>query len=217
MTVKETVKRYILLIISTFFIALGIALTKYSELGVTTISAVPNVLSLNFTFLSIGNWLNLWNIILIIGQIIILHRDFRISELMQIFVALLLGWFTDFCMMFVTLIPIYNYWSRLGLVILGVVILGVGVSLSFIANVLLNPGEAFVRALAVKLHKNIGNVKMVFDMFCVVTAVILSMIFFDFKILGVREGTIIAVFFTGTIVKVFNRRIEKPLNKILSN
>lgn len=216
MTAKETIKRYILLIISTFFIALGIALTRYSELGVTTISSVPNVLSLKFKFLSIGSWLNLWNLTLIAGQLAILRRDFKIKELLQILVAFLLGYFTDICTMFVVLIPIHNYLTRLITVLAGVVILGIGVSLSFIANVLLNPGEAFVRVLAKKLNKNIGNVKIAFDMLCVLSAAILSLIFFDFKLVGVREGTIIAVFLTGTIVKILNRRIAEPLNKFLS-
>lgn len=52
---KETVKRYILFIISLFFSALGVALTKSAELGVSPISSVANVMSLKFTAVSMGN------------------------------------------------------------------------------------------------------------------------------------------------------------------
>lgn len=216
MATKEYIKRYILLIISTFFIAFGIALSKHSGLGVTTVSSIPNVLSLNFTFLSIGNWLNIWNLLLILTQIVILRKDFKMIHLLQIVIAFLNGWFTDFWLIFIVHIPLYNYFIRLLLVTFGVAVLGVGVSLSFIANVLLNPAEALVRVIADKLHKNIGNVKIVFDILCVSFAIILSMLFFDFRIIGVREGTVMAMIFTGMIVKIFNRWLWEPFNRFLS-
>lgn len=45
MSKKEIAKRYILFIISLFFTALGVAFTKYAELGVSPISSVANVMS----------------------------------------------------------------------------------------------------------------------------------------------------------------------------
>ena len=50
MTIKETIKRYLLFIICLFFMGLGVALTKHGELGVSPISSVANVVSLKFTF-----------------------------------------------------------------------------------------------------------------------------------------------------------------------
>ena len=216
MKAKEKIKRYILLIIGLFLIGFGIALTKHSELGVTTISSVPNVLSIKYDFLSIGNWLNVWNIILIIAQVAILRKDFTFTDALQIPVVLIAGLFTDIGMLIATCIPLPCYIARLAVVNLGIVVLGIGVSLTFIANVALNAAESFVRVVSRKFNKNIGNVKMAFDAFCVATAVVMSLVFFNFRIVGVREGTIIAVFFTGTIVKIFNRWIAKPLNGFLS-
>lgn len=59
--VKELAKRYALFIISLFISALGVAITKKGELGVSPISSVANVMSLKFTALSLGNWLIIWN------------------------------------------------------------------------------------------------------------------------------------------------------------
>ena len=215
MTIKETVKRYVLMIIGNFLIALGVAMTRHSELGVTTISSVPNVISLKFTFLSVGTWLNIWNGLLILAQILLLGKNFKPSELLQILVTVLFGWFVDLSMIFVTKIALSCYLDKLMLVLAGIIIVGVGVSLSFISNVIMNPGEAIVRAIAEKFNKNIGNVKIVFDFFCVLTAVVLSLIFFNGKVVGVREGTIIAILCTGTIVKILNKLILKPLNDFL--
>lgn len=59
--VKELAKWYALFIISLFISALGVAITKKGELGVSPISSVANVMSLKFTALSLGNWLIIWN------------------------------------------------------------------------------------------------------------------------------------------------------------
>ena len=45
MSKKEISLRYVLLIISLFFSALGVAFTKSGELGVSPISSVANVMS----------------------------------------------------------------------------------------------------------------------------------------------------------------------------
>lgn len=84
MTKKELSKRYGLFIISLFFAALGVAFTKHGELGVSPISSIPNVVNCKFSAISLGTLLIIWNCILIIGQIIILRKDFKLIQLLQI-------------------------------------------------------------------------------------------------------------------------------------
>lgn len=212
---KEILKRYILFIISLFFIALGVAFTKRGELGVSPISSVANVLSLKFTVLSMGSWLIVWNCVLIVGQIVILRKNFKPIQLLQVPLSFLFGWFADLGMKIVGFIPVNTYLVRLGLVVIGLAILGFGISLSVIANVIMNSGEAFVKAVADTIKKNFGNVKIAFDVFCVTFSIILSLILFDFNIVGTREGTIISAFLTGTFVKLFTKLLHKPVSKLL--
>lgn len=215
MTKNEIMKRYVLLVISLFFMAMGVAITKRGELGVSPISSVANVLSYQFSNFTLGTWLIIWNGILILGQILILRRNFNPIQLLQIPVSFLFGYFTDFGMWCVSFISVNTYAVRLLLVIAGVIILGFGVSLSVIANVVMNSGEAFVKAISDTAKKNFGNVKIGFDVGCVVVSVVLSLLFFDFTIVGTREGTIIAALFTGMVVKFFTRRIQSPLTDLL--
>lgn len=215
MTKTETAKRYILFIISLFFSALGVALTKHGELGVSPISSVPNVMSCKFTSISMGNWLIIWNCMLILGQIIILRKKFQPVQLLQVPLSFLFGYFTDFGMWCVSPIPAESYFMRIAMVILGVAVLGFGISLSVIANVIMNAGEAFVKAVADTLDKSFGNVKIVLDVSYVLLSVILSLIFFNFKLVGTREGTVMAAFLTGMTVKWFTKRLEKPVNSLL--
>lgn len=215
MSKKEIAKRYILFVISLFFAALGVAFTKHAELGVSPISSVANVLSCKYSLLSLGNWLIIWNCVLIAGQVLILRKKFQLIQLLQIPLSFLFGWFTDFGMWIVSYISVNSYPVRLIMVFVGIVILGFGISLSVIANVIMNSGEAFVKAVSDTTKKEFGNVKIFFDILYVVIALILSLIFFDFTIVGTREGTIISALFTGLVVKLFCRKIGKPLDAIL--
>ncbi|MDD4688618.1 MAG: DUF6198 family protein [Eubacteriales bacterium] len=215
MTKKETVKRYILFLVGMFFISCGVAIAKHSELGVTTISSVANVVSIKFDFISIGSWIFIWNMILIMVQMAILRKDFKSMDFMQIGVAFTLGYATDLCLLFVSLIPLPNYYARLATVIVGIIVLSFGISITFIADTLLNAAEAFVKVIGLKTGKNLGNIKMALDASTVSLAIILSLIFFDGQVIGVREGTIIAVFLIGPIVKRCNKLLEDPLNRLI--
>lgn len=212
---KEFTKRYILFIVSLFFAAMGVAVTKHGELGVSPISSVANIISYKFTFLSLGMWLIIWNCVLILGQILILRKDFKLIQLLQIPLSFVFGYFTDFGMWCVSFIPANSYIIRLILVICGIIILGFGISLSVIANVIMNSGEAFVKAVSDKSKQNFSNVKIEFDVLCVILSIILSLLFFSGNIVGTREGTIISAFLTGIVVKFFTRILDKPFTTIL--
>lgn len=215
MSKAEIARRYILFIISLFFAALGVAFTKSGELGVSPISSVANVLSLKFSALSLGTWLIIWNCVLILGQILILRKKFQPIQLLQVPLSFLFGWFTDLGMWIVSFIPVNSYPVRLIMVVVGIVILGFGISLSVIANVIMNAGEAFVKAISDTISKEFGNVKIAFDVLCVTFSIVLSLIFFDFTIVGTREGTVISALLTGVVVKFFSRRLKKPLDTVL--
>lgn len=215
MSKKETLKRYALFAVSLFFMGLGVALTKHGELGVSPISSVANVVSAKFTVLSFGNWLFVTNCVLLVGQIIILRKKFKLIQLLQIPLSFLFGYFTDFGMFLAENIPNEAYISKIALVILGTAILGFGISLGVIANVILNSGEAFVRAISDTIRKDFGNVKICFDVSWVLLSLILSLVLFKGKIVGIREGTLIAALLAGYTVKLFRPILQKQLEKIL--
>ncbi|MBD5472134.1 MAG: YitT family protein [Lachnospiraceae bacterium] len=215
MSKTEITRRYILFVISLLFAALGVAFTKHGELGVSPISSVANVMSYKFSSISLGTWLIIWNCVLIVGQIFILRRKFQYIQLLQIPLSFLFGWFTDLGMWIVSFISVNSYPMRIVMVLVGIVILGFGVSLSVIANVIMNSGEAFVKAVSDMLHKEFGNVKIAFDVLCVMISLVLSLFFFNFTIVGTREGTIMSALLTGMVVKFFSRKLKEPINCIL--
>lgn len=217
MSKKEIIKKYILFIISLFFAAFGVAVTKRGELGVSPISSVPNVMSSYMDSFSLGTWLIIWNCILIIGHILILKKDFQLIQLLQLPLSFLFGIFTDFGVWCMSYVSNDYYAVRLLLVIAGIITLGFGVSLSVVANVIMNSGEAFVKAVSDKSGMIFGNVKIGFDVGCVVVAFVLSLILFNGEIVGTREGTVLTALLTGIVVNFFVKRISAPVNGMLKN
>lgn len=205
----KILKDYFLVILGSFFMGLGIALTKCAGLGLSTISSVPNVLSIKFTFLTLGTWSAVWNLIMILAQIIILGRKFKPEQFMQIPVSIVFGWFTDLGVWAFSYIPATLYVVKLLMTMLGVTVLAFGISVTVIADRVLNPAEAIVKVIAEKLNREFSNLKIMFDVFCVALAVVLSLVFFDFRILGVREGTIIAMLGTGVLIRFFVKHLKK--------
>lgn len=55
-----------------------------------------------------------------------------------------------------------------------------------------------------------------FDVGCVALAVVLSLIFFNFKVVGTREGTLITACSTGFAVKFLTKQMKKPLERFFN-
>lgn len=215
MSKSEIVRRYLLFIISLSCTAMGISLAVKGGLGTSPISSVAYALSLNVP-VSLGYLLFGWNMVLLILQIIILRKDFQKIQLMQIPLSLIFGWFTDFAKFIISADEVpESYISKLLFTVLGTVIVASGVTLSVIANVVLNSGEGMVKAVSDKLKIKFGNVKIAFDICCVILAAVISLIMAH-KLQGVREGTLIAAVFTGIIVKILMKFINKPVCKLFS-
>jgi len=210
----ELLKRYMLFIFCLFFIGLGIALAKHSNLGISPISSVANVLSIKFDFFTLGNWMTAMNVVFILLQMLILRRNFKLYQLLQIPLSFVFGFFTDLGLFLVGWMPNNAYVLRLLLQLVGVAILGFGIALGVIANVILNSPEAFVKALSDTVKKDFGFLKVAMDVTMVVIALVLSLVFFG-RIEGIREGTVITAVLVGLSAKFFTKLLRKPLEEFL--
>lgn len=205
-------KRLVLLIFGLFLSALGVALLKKAALGVSPISSAANIVSIAVPNLSLGTWLIIWNCVLILGQLLILRRDFRAVELLQLPLSVLFGLFTDLSMSLLDFVEPGSYIECFVLVVLGTATMALGISLTVIADVIMNSGEALVKAVSDKTGKAFGSMKIAFDACCVALAVALSFILCG-EILEVREGTLVAALLTGVFVNLFGRLFASGKNE----
>ncbi|MBQ6823894.1 MAG: YitT family protein [Clostridia bacterium] len=212
---KREVKRYVLFVISLFFIGLGIALTKRGEIGISPVSSVANVLSLRYTALSFGTWTILSNGAFLLGQILILRRKFKPIQFLQIPLFFLCGIFTDFGVWITHFFHQTSYMAKVLFVLAGCIVLGFGIALGIIADVMLNAPEAFVKALSLVTNKAFGTIKVVCDICLVLLSAALSVVLFKGKLLGIGVGTVISAISVGGFVSVFCRILREPLRRIL--
>lgn len=193
------VKRYLLLAVGLFFNSLGVSFVTKAGLGTSPISSIPYVLSLNST-LTLGETTVLFSILLILLQLIMLRRHFRIRDLLQLPVSLLFGGFIDLTMKLLFFVTPDRYPENLFYLAVGSAVLGFGVWLEVVANVVMLPGEAFVRAVCLVRKSDFGKTKVAFDVSITIAAALLSLLF-SRRVEGVREGTVIAALLVGMIAR----------------
>lgn len=215
MSKRELIMRYLLLLVGVFFIGFGVSFAKHGGLGVTSVSSVANVISIKFPIFTVGTWMMMWYALLVVAQIVILRRRFKPLQFLQFPIAMLLGVFTDLGLLMISWIPVEVYAVRLLFTFLGIITLAFGISLTLVSNTVMGVAEAFVAVVSNALHKDFGNMKVAVDVSCVLLATVLSLIFFDFTLVGVREGTILTACTVGFGVKFLTKRLKTPIARLL--
>ena len=207
MSFQSVCKRYCLFLTGVILCATGIAFITRAGLGTSPVSGLPFVLSL-VTPVSMGFFTFLFNMIFLICEAL-LRKRFSVEQ----------AFFFSFCIdKAMAIIP-----TRFGgpwgdsfvYLVIGCIIMSLGISFEVIADVIMLPAEAFVRALAKKTGFIFGNVKVGFDSTLTILAMILALICFH-KLNGVREGTLINALVVGQLVKQWRRCIEKPLSNAIA-
>ena len=208
----ELIKRYIFLLVGLFVNGLGVSFITKAGLGTSPITSIPYTLSLGFTP-TVGLFTLVFNIILVILQVILLRRNFQLQNLLQLPIIALFSFFIDLTMSLLGFMQPETYAMKVVSLIVGCLILGFGVFMEMVANVAMLPGEATVRAVSDVFSTDFGKTKIAFDSSMTVIAAILSFIMFK-HLDGVREGTIVAAILVGFIARLFKKYIG-GIEKIL--
>ena len=210
---NEMIRRIILCAIGICIMALGVTLMKKADLGISPQASVGNVVSIRYTNLSLGTWFFIFSSLQVLLQIIILGRNYKPIQLLQILIALTFSTFTDIFMFILKGLTPESYVSKLIVLAIGIVTIAFSISVLIIANVLMNTGEGLCKAISDRFHFEFGHVKIWSDIITVAIAIVLSLIFFH-RLEGVREGTVISAVATGFIVGFFNKRVSGPIRKL---
>lgn len=94
---KKLIFRYIWFILGILINSFGIVFITKASLGTSPISSVPYVLSFRFP-LSFGAFTFLLNMLFILGEVILLRRQFRPYQYLQIVVNMIFSSFIDISM-----------------------------------------------------------------------------------------------------------------------
>lgn len=209
------IKNYALFLIGLFIASMGVALSAKAGLGTSPVASVPYSVSLVNHTLTFGWWLNMWSVLQIAVQIVLLRKKCKPVEIIiQTVLAFVYGYLTDFSCKLISGLQANTYIMQFALMILSCFVLGFGIWIQFKGGVAMLPGEAMNRAISEVTGKKYENIKIFFDVLYIIVAAVICFIFIG-KLEGVREGSIIAAVLIGNIIKLYNSLYNKLTRKKL--
>lgn len=194
--------RIALMLVGIAVMALGIDIVVKADLGNSPISATPNVLSLGFTAVSFGTFMLGWQCFLVLVQIALLRREFRLVDLWQVPISVFFGVCIDAFMALLGPAAPTSYVASWLWLAGGMAVLALGIVMTVVSGTVMNCGEAVVQAVVRKTGARFGTVKVGFDLACAALACLCAFLFVG-HLAGVREGTFVCAAFTGVIVNVY--------------
>ena len=208
-TKTDLIKRYALFLVGLFIASMGVAFSTKAGLGTSPVASVPYSVSLVSKLLTFGGWLNLLSVIQIATQMIILKGKCNYGEIaVQTILAFVYGYLTNLSVWLIRGITVSGYPMQFVFMLLGCIILALGIWIQLKGNVAMLPGEAMNRAISKVTGRRYENIKIFFDILYIAISAVICLVFLG-KLQGVREGSIIAAFAVGSIIKVYNKLFDK--------
>ena len=206
---KQMVKNYTLFILGLFIASLGVAFSTKAGLGTSPVSAIPYSISIMNHTLTFGWWLNVCSVVQIAIQVLLLRSKCKPVEIIiQTVLAFVYGYLTDFSCALISGLTVTTYPVQFLLMALSCFILGIGIWIQFKGGVAMLPGEAMNRAIGMVTGKRYENVKIFFDVLYIVISAVLCFAVLG-QLSGVREGSLIAAFAVGNIIKLYQFFFQK--------
>ena len=204
-SLKTYLPRYLWFLAGVLINSFGVALITRAALGTSPISSLPYVLSFRFP-VTLGQFTFAMNLFFILGQVLLLRRDFQPIQLLQVAVNAVFSAFIDVSMDLLSWLEISSLPMAVLVLVLGCAVLAFGISVEVAPRVLMVPDEGIVQAIAAVTGWRFGNVKVGFDAALVSTALVLSLLFFH-RLQGLGAGTILSALAVGRFVNLYNRRL----------
>lgn len=187
--------------------AFAVSTMTRADLGLSQIVAPAYILSCKISFLTFGQAEYVVQGLLVV-LVCILTKKIKLSYAFTFVTVLIYGAVLDLFNWLWQSLGVIPMWSRLLLFAVGMVLTALSVSLFF--HTYLSPAayDFFVKQVADAKHLNINKFKLGFDAAFLITAVVLSLLFFR-KLVGVSIGTVLMALVNGHIIRFFSSQIEK--------
>ena len=186
--------------IGLFVMTVGIALSVKSNLGVSPVSSIPYTITCVWG-LEMGKATILFHITLVLIQLLLLRKNFKPVQLLQIPVGIVFGYFTTFC----------NYMIML---FASTLFIAFGIFLYLPTDLIPLAGEGCMQAVSTVTHIEFSKVKISFDCAMVLVSALTCLVILH-SLGSVGIGTIIAAVLVGTLVGLINRAFAKQRDQLL--
>lgn len=200
---RSLVYRLAALTLGLAVMAMGIVLCIRANLGITPISCPPYVLSLGLSP-TVGQFTFLMHLVLVAGQWLLLRREFRPVQWLQILLAWVFGCFIDGCMRLTSPLIPTDYLTCILTLLAGNVLLALGMHFEIGSHLILVPTDGFVQAVCRRTSFPFSRIKIAFDVSLLLVSIVCSLVLLN-RIEGIREGTLISAFLVGYLVGLIRK------------
>lgn len=193
-------------------VSFGVAFSILADLGTSPISCPPYVASL-LCPLTVGEATIVMHCIFILIQMALLRKDYDWVQLMQLPVAFVFGYMTDFACWCISGLDCPNYLMQVVWCVVGIVLAGIGVSFEVAAGVVTLAGEGLVLAICKAFKTRFGITKVIVDVSLAALACVAALMWLG-EVRGVREGTLAAALLVGIIAQWCGKPVEALAGRI---
>lgn len=203
-------QRMILLVLGMLAICLGTTLMMKANLGQTSVAAFAK----NVEFLSgikSGTILAFVNYLAFIIQIILLKKEFKIVQVLQLVITSIFGIGVNFFSYDFALTTNFSpnlYILKWICLVGGISLSTLGVAAMIKADLIFMPFEGFCNAVVYKSEKPFSKVRPIID-FVIVSFSVILIIIFGIPNTTIREGTVFCTIFFGKFVGFYTKHIFK--------
>ena len=200
----RNIVRMLLFLISIIGVGISASIVLKMSVGLGPWDSLCQSLSF-LTKLEVGTVGIILNVILIVLQIILYNKDFKIINLFQVLLSVLLGSVVNFT--FYTLLSalnISNYILRLIIFVISISSIAFCISLIVSLKIVPFPAEGFSLAVSAIFKLPFHRVRQVLDLIFITIALSITLIF-KFPLI-IREGTVIAALILGPLIGFFTKK-----------
>lgn len=220
-------KRICIYAIGLTLLAVGLTLNTKVGLGVSALITTPYCISVIWN-LNFGNMTLLLYTCFILIEIV-LHllqnkKNIKLQILIDGMQFPLSIMFTRLLNFFSSIIPDFQikymntFWGsfagRILIILLAILLIGLGATLSLNMRLIPNPGDGVVQAISDYSGKSLGTTKNLFDLTNILIAGFISIIAVH-KIISIGMGTILAVLLVGRVIAVTNYFFQDKMLRIV--
>lgn len=211
------IKRALVYLAGLYLMAAGVVFSARSDLGVSPVGSLANVLcqialaSRAPDYINLGNCTTAVYFLYILAELLILRREFKPAMLLQIVASLLFGQLVNLAGTMLAFLPAPDsYFMQMLYLLCSIPLVAAGVMLYLSPNILPTPGEGMSLAISSKTGWSVGSAKTLFDCSLVVISSAVTLLVFR-RMVGVREGTVICALLVGFVMKQLQKLCQASL------
>ncbi|MEG0453423.1 MAG: hypothetical protein RR428_09355 [Coprobacillus sp.] len=206
---SKNMKRYILIVLAFMIVGTGCAFTLKANVGIGAWDALAKSSS-DIIHIEVGTMGIVFNCCCVLGQILILRKKFKLIQLLQVPLSVLLGVVINFVLYDLLVFPFDSFIGGIALYVAATMVCSFGVSIVMLLDEVTFALEGFCMAITTIVPIKFHVSRQLADVLSIIVIIALTLIFSIPWSIGV--GTIIGMLIFGPSLGIF-MKLFKPILK----